>query len=100
MTIEELKEIILIEEVLGLYGAQVGARGGWQEWTPIDCPFCSDSNGSASVNRKAGLFICHQCGAPDRPNGKAGDIVDVAKFGESIRETKDAIEWLQRTFTT
>lgn len=97
MDIAELREEIPIEEVLGFYGSFTN-RGTWSAWSPINCPFCSDSNGSASINRSAGLFICHQCGAPDRSNGKAGDIVDVAKFGESIRDTKEAIEWIKNTF--
>jgi DNA primase len=101
MTIEELKEVLTIEEVLAYWGGEVsGRRGGWGDWQPVNCPFCSDSNGSASVNRQAGLFLCHQCGAPDRDNGKAGDIVDLVKFAERIRDTKEAIEWLRTTFRT
>jgi DNA primase len=98
MDIAELKEQVTIEEVLAHFGANVGMRGGWSEWTAITCPFCSDSSGSASVNRAAGMFLCHQCLAPDRDNGKAGDIVDVVRYAESIRTVPEAVEWITRTF--
>lgn len=97
--ISVLKEQIGIDEVLSYYGAFFGrVLRGWGQWSSLNCPFCTDTNGSASMHVTAGLFFCHQCGAPDRPNGKAGDIVDVVKFGESITETKDAVRWIRDTF--
>lgn len=31
-------------------------------WVRMTCPFCDDSNGSASVNHDVQGFRCHQCG--------------------------------------
>lgn len=98
MSIEDLKELATIGEVLAHFGAVIPRGGGWNDWQPIDCPFCSDTNGSASVNQAAGYFICHQCGAPDRAGDKAGDIIDVVKFGENIRDTNEAVRWIEQTF--
>ena len=96
---EELREDILIEEVLIEAGATtIGwARGGWGEWKQIVCPFCDDTNGSGSYNRRLGRFLCHQCGAPR--DGKSGDVVDVAKVYLGVNDDKAAIEWLTRTFS-
>ena len=98
-SIEELKEDVSIEEVLRYFGADPGGnrRGGWGDWQSMSCPFCKDSNGSASINRQLNRFNCHQCGAPGR-DGKSGDIFDVAKYGMNFNDTKDAIEWITRTF--
>lgn len=95
--IAELREAITVEEILSYYGADIRRSGSWSEWTPVNCPWCLDTNGSASMNRGAGLYLCHQCGAPDRANGKAGDIVDIVKFAERLN-TSEAAEWLTRTF--
>lgn len=96
-TIEDLKDEVSISEVLAHYGAQVGRSGSWTEWRPVNCPFCRDRNGSGSVNMLAGRFLCHQCGAPR--DGQSGDIVDVVKYGEDITDTREAIRWIERTFT-
>lgn len=95
MDLQEIKEQVTIEEVLAEFGGDIGRRGGYGDWTPIVCPFCRDSGGSASINRAAGRFLCHQCGAPR--DGKSGDIFDVAAYAERL-STKEAIEWVQRTF--
>lgn len=94
--LEEVKEGVTILEVLAHFGGQGPRSGGWGGWVPVSCPFCADSNGSASVNVPAGRFLCHQCGAPR--DGKSGDVIDVAKYGENFMTTKDAIQWLRRTF--
>jgi hypothetical protein len=31
-------------------------------WVRMVCPFCEDTNGSASVNHEVDGFNCHQCG--------------------------------------
>lgn len=36
-------------------------KGGNPGWKAICCPICSDSNGSASVNRENGFLNCKQC---------------------------------------
>lgn len=97
MNIDELKEDVPIEMVLEHFGATVNGRG-YGEWRPMNCPWCGDSNGSASVNLRSGYFLCHQCGAPDRPNGKAGDIVDIAMFEIGTRDVAKATTWLNETF--
>jgi len=93
---ETLKEEVSVEEVLVYLGAKIGWRGGWGEWSPIDCPFCSDTNGSGSMNRQAGRYLCHQCGAP--ADGRSGDIIDIAKFELNDDNTQKAVEWLKTTF--
>jgi len=98
MNIEDLKLEVPVLEVLAYYGADTGRRwggGGWSGWTPINCPFCTDSNGSASVNVAAGYFRCHQCGAPERANDKAGDIIDIVKFAEGFKTTEEAVQWIR-----
>jgi DNA primase len=95
ISIEELREEIPITEVLAHYGAIVGSRGSWSRWVPVNCPFCRDSNGSGSVNRVEGVYLCFQCGEPD--DGRAGDIVDIVKSQENL-DTKDAMQWLYQTF--
>lgn len=90
-----LKEEVSIIEVLMYYGADINGRGSG-EWRPVNCPFCGDRSRSASYTL-AGQFLCHQCGAPDRDNGKAGDIIDLVSFVE--RKTKrEAIEWITKRF--
>jgi hypothetical protein len=92
-----LKERVTIGEVLAFYGASIGSsRGSYDAWVPISCPFCKDSSGSASVQRAAGRFLCHQCGAPR--DGKSGDIFDVVRYAERLQTNKDAIEWIDRNF--
>lgn len=98
LSIEDLKEDIHISAVLNYLGAQDGYGSSWSEWVAINCPFHKDDNASASMNPKAGLFLCHGCGAPDRPNGKAGDVIDVAKFHLGTDSITEAISWLQETF--
>lgn len=93
-SIDELKEDVSISEVLTWYGGAAGARRYGAEWVPTNCPFCSDRNGSGSVNTSLGRFLCHQCGAPR--DGKSGDIVDVVMFAEDLTDTKDAIAWIER----
>jgi hypothetical protein len=97
MKIEELKDRITIEEVLAHFGADTGRRWtSWGAWTPINCPFCSDRNGSGSVNLSAGRFLCHQCGCPR--DGRSGDIVDIAKYELQSDDTNEACRWLAATF--
>lgn len=97
MDLQLLKERVTIAEVLGFYGASIGAsRGSYDSWTAITCPFCRDSSGSASVQRAAGRFLCHQCGAPR--DGKSGDIFDVVRYAERLQTNKEAIEWVERNF--
>ena len=93
---EELREEIPIEEVLAYFGARIPAGRSWSTWQKMVCPFCSDTNGSATVNKAAQRFICHQCGAPR--DGRAGDIVDIAIWADEANEYKEAVEWLTRTF--
>lgn len=94
---ERLREDISIGEVLAYLGsAPPSGRAGWSDWVSMNCPFCTDRNGSASVNRRLGRFLCHQCGAPR--DEKAGDIVDLAMFELNTKDTKEAVEWLTRTF--
>lgn len=94
---EEIREDIPILEVLVDLGATTpGWTQGWGEWKPITCPFCNDTNDSASYNAAAGRFLCHQCGAPR--DGVSGDVVDVARWHLGTNNDKDAIEWLNRTF--
>lgn len=99
---EVREDIPILEVLIDIGAAERGwGRGGWNEWTPITCPFCTDSNNSASYNAAAGRFLCHQCGAP--LDGKSGDVVDVAKFFlgldmRSARDDQEAIEWLTRRF--
>lgn len=95
VSIDRLKEEVSILEILAEYGATANGAG-WGDWKPINCPWCGDTNGSASYNL-AGYYLCHQCGAPDRDNGKAGDIIDVVAFAERLTK-KDAIEWISRRF--
>ena len=95
-TIEEVKEEISVVEILGHYGAETWrASYHGHGWTPLNCPFCTDTNGSGSVNAAAGLFLCHQCGAPR--DGKAGDIIDIVKDQE-LMTTREALEWIRGTF--
>ena len=95
MDIEQLREEVPIEEVLAHYGASIGRGGGWAKWIPITCPFCSDTNGSGSLNRTAGIFLCHQCGSPR--NGQAGDIIDIVKDQEDL-PTGKAIKFIEEHF--
>lgn len=37
------------------------APGGSQEWAAVNCPCCSDSNGSCSISRETGFINCKQC---------------------------------------
>ena len=53
MNIEDLKDEVSILDVLGHYGAETWhASYHGHGWTPINCPFCGDTNGSGSVNKK------------------------------------------------
>jgi hypothetical protein len=97
ISIEELKETVTVEEVLAYYGADVGVRWtSWNAWAPINCPFCRDTNGSGSMNRGAGYYLCHQCSEPR--DGQAGDIIDIVKSQENL-DTKAAIQWISTQFT-
>lgn len=53
-------------------------------WVRMVCPFCDDSNGSASVNHDVDGFICHQC-------GRQGDALKLLQLelGLSFPETVD-----------
>lgn len=96
---EEIREDIPILEVLIDLGAETrgwATPGGWGAWRAITCPFCTDSNNSASYNAGAGRFLCHQCGAPR--DGKSGDVVDVARLFLGTTDDQEAIEWLNRRF--
>jgi hypothetical protein len=35
------------------------------DWLQVKCPFCSDTNGSASCSIQSGFLRCHQCGAKE-----------------------------------
>lgn len=98
MRIPELKEQVSIEEVISYLGGRpFGWSGGYRDrWVKWICPFCSDSNGSASVQPQAGRFLCHQCSAPR--DGQSGDIVDVAMFELGTTSVNEAVTWLERTF--
>ncbi len=98
LSIETIKEEVTIDMVLNELGASTGWVNGWGEWLPVNCPFHHDQEASASMNRGAGLFLCHGCGAPNRDNGKAGDIIDVAKYHLQTQSISEAIEWLCREF--
>lgn len=37
-------------------------KGGDREWQQVECPACSDTDGSASIARATGHLRCHQCG--------------------------------------
>jgi hypothetical protein len=95
---EELREEIPILDVLLDIGASVPgwASGGWGDWKKVVCPFCTDTNGSASYNAGAGRFLCHQCGAPR--DGSSGDVVDVARLFLGTNDDEEAIQWLNRRF--
>lgn len=96
---DELREDIPILDVLLDLGASVNGwatGGGWGDWKSITCPFCTDSDNSASYNAGAGRFLCHQCGAPR--DGRSGDVVDVAKHFLGTSSDDEAIAWLNRRF--
>ncbi len=93
--IDDLKDEIAIEEVISYLGGEI-IGNGWNDWSKTRCPFCGDTNGSASTNRILGRFLCHQCGAPR--DGKSGDILDVAMLELHTTDTRDAIAWLKKTF--
>jgi hypothetical protein len=94
----ELREEIGIEEVIVYLGGRI-LSGGWGGgWRSTVCPFCADSNGSGSLNRPLGRFLCHQCGAPR--DGRSGDVVDIAKYELGTTSTEEAVKWLKRTFQT
>lgn len=96
---DELREDIPILDVLLDLGAAVNgwAGGGWQDWKPITCPFCTDSDNSASYNPALGRFLCHQCGAP-RDSERSGDVVDVAKCYLGTKDDKEAMTWLNNRY--
>ena len=98
MRIAELKEQVSIEEVIAyLGGREAGWTGGYKDrWVSWVCPFCSDKNGSASVQPQSGYFLCHQCAAPR--DGKAGDILDVAMYELNTKDINEAKTWLERNF--
>jgi len=96
MRADELREDVTIEQVLAYFGGQVPTGRSWSSWQKMVCPFCSDTNGSATINHGAQRFICHQCGAPR--DGKAGDIIDLAIWAGDAHDYRDAVEWLTRTF--
>lgn len=96
---EELREDIPILEVLLDIGAHTRGYAtsvGWGGWRAITCPFCTDTDNSASYHLAWGRFLCHQCGAPR--DGSSGDVVDVARLYLGTTDDKEAIEWLTRRF--
>jgi len=94
----DIKEAVAVEDVLLELGGSIPYTGGWGEWISVNCCFHKDDNASASINRGAGLFLCHACGAPDRDNGKAGDIIDMARFHLQTDLITEAISWIRQTF--
>jgi hypothetical protein len=100
LTIAQIKEEVGVQEVLLELGGSIPYTGAWGEWVPVRCYAHRDDNPSGSMNRGAGMYICHQCGAPGRENGKAGDIVDMAKDHLQSDSITEAISWIRQTFLT
>lgn len=96
-SIEDLKDDISIEMVLRELGVS-SARGSWSDWEAVNCPFHDDRNASASMNCQLGLFKCHACDAPCPDTGKAGDIIDVAKYHLGTDSFTEALDWLRKEF--
>lgn len=71
-----------IADVLKELGADIVPTG--YGWVRIVCPFCSDRNGSASVNHDLNGFRCHQC-------GKSGDSLKLlqTELGLTFREAAE-----------
>jgi len=93
--LEDLKDKVSIVELIEYLGGEV--RSGYGEWKPTRCPFHTDRTASASTGRIA--FVCHGCGAPERDDGKAGDIFDVAKHHLQTNDFREAREWIEKTFS-
>lgn len=58
------------------------------EWTPIKCPLCTDSGGSASITQE-GFIKCHQCGVK-------GDVFTWFGMKEALKPYDAAVMLAER----
>jgi DNA primase len=96
-TIRELRADIPISLVFRTVGGKFLTHYWMVGWENVYCPFHVDKIASGSINKALGLYKCHACEAP-REDGKAGDIIDLAKLYLKTSDTKEAMTWLKETF--
>lgn len=90
-TIEELKHLVSMNDLLEHYGWDYSGGAWGKEWVSARCPFHTDGTPSASLNAMKNRFRCHQCGV-------AGDIIDVVGQREGIASVSEVMEWIMTTF--
>lgn len=93
-TLDELKDLISIEDVLLECGAEFESAGqyGWRSEVPVFCPFHRNVNtAAASMNTMKGVFHCHGCGA-------GGSIIDAALLHLLTDDISEAAAWLEDRF--
>jgi DNA primase len=93
-TIDELKDMLSIEDVLLECGAEIDSGGqyGWRSEVTIFCPFHLNKNtASASMNTLKQVFVCYSCGA-------GGSVIDAALLYLDTTSLKEAQEWLEERF--
>jgi DNA primase len=90
-TLDEIKDLVSIEDVLLECGATIDQRNYHGE-TSIYCPFhLNQRTSAASFNAMKGVFYCHACDA-------GGSVIDAALLYLQTDKVAEAKEWLEDTF--